>query len=261
MSVTGHRDVRHPDDFYETPAWCTRVVLAHLQRGNVLDPCCGAGAIGKVIADEWRGVQVFGTEINEGRAIQAREGITTRPGSVEHVFDAVYQNDYLALEDSSPKTPLIITNPPFKLALEFAQKAIKEADTVAFLLRLNWLASEARRAFHVANPADLVVLPRRPSFAQFLSCGGKPYSTPSVAKCTWKATLPPTADRPHKCPSCGGYVKASTTDSTEYAWFIWGKGRGGRYKVANEEVDWDQVKRELGVTDTALDEAAKVASL
>ena len=30
MSATGRSDVRDPDDFYETPAWCTDLILPHL---------------------------------------------------------------------------------------------------------------------------------------------------------------------------------------------------------------------------------------
>lgn len=267
MSVTGHRDVRHPDDFYETPAWCTRIVLQHLQRGTVLDPCCGAGAIGKVLAEEWPEQERYGIELNEGRAVAAREAQIIRAGTPLKHFDKVSNCDYLNTEvglgvHDGPlcKAPLIVTNPPFKLALEFAKKAIAEADTVAFLLRLNWLASEGRRAFHAENPSDLIVLPRRPSFAQFCSC----------TVCKWKATLPASAPRPPWCPECfesaGAHsvgkspIKVSTTDSTEYAWFIWGKGRGGRYKVANEEVDWDEVRRELERADAAIDAAEEAAS-
>lgn len=57
MSVTGHGaktgHVRHADDFYATPAWCTRAILEVLGRtmrstfcdtDAVMDPCCGDGA-------------------------------------------------------------------------------------------------------------------------------------------------------------------------------------------------------------------------
>lgn len=256
MSVTGHRDVRHPDDFYETPAWCVRALLPYLQRGDVLDPCCGNGAIGRVLAEEWSRFNRYGIEINEGRYLEAaastvlhkRDGVDV----VSRTFDNVTHEDYLALP-SVARIPLIVTNPPFKLALEFATKALKEADTVAFLLRLNWLASETRRKFHEANPCDLIVMPRRPSFAQFCSCGKSP-------NCGWKATLPASEPRPSHC-NCGGPIKVSTTDSTEYAWFVWGPGRGNRYEIAGNRfaIDWAQVKREVAIADKALDDAAEGA--
>jgi hypothetical protein len=267
MSVTGHRDVRHPDDFYETPAWCVRALLPYLQRGTVLDPCCGNGAIGRVLAEEWPEQERYGIEIDETRAGEAKASqILRADGTPMRAFDKVSNCDYLKTQvvDQLPNervvlkpAPLIITNPPFKLALEFATKAIKDADTVAFLLRLNWLASETRRAFHAANPSDLVIMPRRPSFAQFCSC----------TVCAWKATLPASAERPSWCPECiksaGGHsvgkspIKVSTTDSTEYAWFVWGPGRGGRYEIAGNRhpIDWAQVKRDLEVGAAAIDAA------
>jgi hypothetical protein len=259
MSVTGHRDVRHPDDFYETPAWCVRALLPYLQRGDVFDPCCGNGAIGRVLAEEWPELNRYGVEINEERFRQAEASqILRADGTPLRAFDNVFHGDYLE-QPITRRIPLIITNPPFKLALEFAQRAIKEADTVAFLLRLNWLASETRRAFHAANPCDLIVMPRRPSFAQFCSC----------TVCAWKATLPASAPRPQWCPECarsaGGHsvgkspIKVSTTDSTEYAWFVWGPGRGNYYEVAGNRhpIDWAQVKRDLEAGGKAIDDAAE----
>lgn len=54
MTATGRSDVRHPDDFYRTPAWLTRAVLPHLDlpaHSHVLDPACGDGAILDVVRE------------------------------------------------------------------------------------------------------------------------------------------------------------------------------------------------------------------
>lgn len=262
MSVTGHRDIRLQDDAYMTPAWCVRALLPYLKRGKVLEPCCGNGAIGKVLAEEWPEQERYGIEIDAGRTHQARAAQILRvDGTPLRAFDNVVEGDFLTNVSDSKRAPIIITNPPFKLALEFAKKAVGMADTVAFLLRLNWLASAERRPFHRAHPADIIVLPRRPSFAQFLNCGGRPRSpmgmAPALAPCVWKDVIESSAERPQSCPQCGGAVKASTTDSTEYAWFIWGEGRGGRYCIANEDftpaVDWSQVRGDMLEAEAALD--------
>src|SRR3954469_21806705 len=140
MSVTGHRDVRHPDDFYETPAWCVRALLPYLQRGKVVDPCCGNGAIGRVLAEVWPEQERYGIEIDAGRAKEAQDAqILRADGTPLCAFDRVARGDYLqlkvvhravdGLEGYVVPAPLIITNPPFKLALEFAQKALEEAET------------------------------------------------------------------------------------------------------------------------------------
>ena len=60
---------------------------------------------------------------------------------------------------------IIITNPPFKLAMEFLEKSLKEADVCIYLLRLGFLESKKRREFHQKNPpTNLIVLSERPSF-------------------------------------------------------------------------------------------------
>lgn len=62
---------------------------------------------------------------------------------------------------------LIISNPPYSLAEGFARRAlelVRPGGTVAFLLRLGWLASRSRVGFHRDHSCDVFVLPKRPSF-------------------------------------------------------------------------------------------------
>lgn len=228
MSVTGHRDVRLADDFYETPAWCTRLLMPHLQRGNVLDPCCGRGAIGQVVFETWGpNYELDGVEIDEGRAQAAREA---------GFFDRVATGDFLHPEGKIfSKGQLVITNPPFSLALEFAEKSVKVADTVAFLLRLGWLASAERADFHRRNPCDLIILPKRPSFAKFASCAGHKKRPSMPPPCDWNQAYLPNEPHPKVCPGCGCPTKVVTSDSADYAWFIWGPGRGGRIVHPTQE--------------------------
>ena len=56
--------------------------------------------------------------------------------------------DYLKVE-SYPGYRGIITNPPFKLATEFATKALSEVPYLALLLRTNFLESQDRLPFFV----------------------------------------------------------------------------------------------------------------
>ncbi len=222
MSTTGHRDIRLADDQYETPEWCVRLLLPHLQRGDVLEPCCGTGQIAKVIHETWNGSgdYINGFEIDPDRADAARDS---------GYFDNVNAGDFLEsqLILAQRRWPLVITNPPFSLALEFVKRSLEVADTVAMLLRLAWLSSQERNAFHREHPSDLIVLPKRPSFAKFVSCKAtEPIGNSDV--CAWQEALPPDALTPKACPVCGGKVKASTSDSADYGWFIWGPGRSGR---------------------------------
>ncbi len=154
MSFTGHNDVRHPDDFYATQAWCTRAILPHLGTPRVvLDPCCGDGAVLDVVREEWATVERWGIEIDNGRAIAS--GMDHRVAHRSALIDQRW-----------PACDLVLTNPPFGLAMEFVQRAIHECavGTVAMLLRLPWLASQKRAPWLRANTPSVYVLPRRPSF-------------------------------------------------------------------------------------------------
>lgn len=84
---------------------------------------------------------------------------------------------------------LIITNPPFSISFEFIQKSILEGKTVCYLQRVNWLGSQKRKDFWNENPPDkLFILSKRPQFLKELNIKSK-----------------------------------SSTDASEYAWFIWDK--------------------------------------
>lgn len=154
MSSTNRGGQRHPDDFYATPAWCTRAILPHVltsEARRVLDPACGEGAILDVVAGASRAM-VYGLEADPARAATARG----RGFDVE-CCDALTLPGWAA--------DVIVMNPPFSLALEFVQRALcQRGATVAALLRLAFLASQRRAAFWRAHPADVYVLPKRPSF-------------------------------------------------------------------------------------------------
>jgi len=221
LSATGRSDVRDPDDFYETPAWCVHAILPHLPSGGrVLDPGCGTGAILRAImaTPAFAHADLHGIELDADRAEQARGLFCgTRGHQVE-------TGDFFT--GSVDSANLVVANPPFSLAMEFVARSIAITKpyrgTVAMLLRLNWLASQERLAFHRANPSDVFILPRRPSFCASLRC---------KVKCGWHVLQKLDAPRAKECPACGGAVVVTTSDSTEYAWFVFGPGRGNRWSL------------------------------
>lgn len=164
MSVTGHTPgLRHPDDYYATPAWCTRAILPHLRprssfcdNDTVIDPCCGDGAILDVLAEAYPHARGLGIELNEGRhAIASAKG------------HAAIRGDALGPLPWASGIELVVMNPPFKLSMEFVERSLQEVQpggTVAVLLRLAWLASQKRAAWLRKNTPSVYVLPKRPSF-------------------------------------------------------------------------------------------------
>lgn len=187
MSSAGRSDVRQANDFYRTPSWVTEAILPHLPSGgDVCDAGCGDGAILAAIAATAPFVhsQLHGVEIDPALAAQAAMHLA------EPRRHHIYEGDFLR---HGLNYDLVVCNPPFSFAREFVEHALalvaSRRGTVAMLLRLAWMAGQARASFHTEHPSDVYVLSRRPSFTG------------------------------------GG------TDSADYAWFVWGPGRGGRWSV------------------------------
>jgi hypothetical protein len=59
---------------------------------------------------------------------------------------------------------VVITNPPYRQALDFVRWGRAHAPVTAMLLRLNFLGTAQRVAFLRDHPPDVFVIPDRPSF-------------------------------------------------------------------------------------------------
>lgn len=154
MSATCRGAKRHEADFYATPESAFKPLLPFIKAigAPVWEP-----AAGDLRLVDWmteNGIQASGSDLNKG-------------------YDFLHDPDAMAC---------IVTNPPFSLALEFCDHAVRHAPHVFMLLRLNFLASQKRRHWwNIHKPDALFVLSERPSFTD----DGK-------------------------------------TDATDYAWFYWG---------------------------------------
>ena len=183
MSATGRGAVRHPDDFYATPAWCIEALLrgCPLSSGRWLEPTAGDGAIAAEVLRhrhdvQWHLVESRAEELRVGGGLLSRMQRADFP--LEHV-DEVEIRDFLTMPAPVQRFDVALGNPPFSLALEVIQHALTMANAVCMLLRINFLASQKRADWMRKNTPSIYVLPKRPSFTS-----GK-------------------------------------TDATEYAWFLW----------------------------------------
>lgn len=159
MSATRLPRVRRAD-YYRTPAWCVRAIVPALDvhangLAGVIDPCAGDGAILEACGDEWEAPRV-GLELDAERAAAARaKGLE------------VETRDALGPDPWPVGARSIVLNPPYSQAESFVRRALEEVGAggcVAALLRLAWLEGLKRVAFHREHPANVYVLPRRPSF-------------------------------------------------------------------------------------------------
>lgn len=116
-------------DFFPTPPWATRALLTHvlwpawIQGCTVWEPAAGEGHMAEVLREFFS--TVVATDVFDyGRGYRI--------------------SDFLG-DPTSGGTDWVITNPPFKVALDFALRAMSEARVgVALLVRSAWLEGTGR---------------------------------------------------------------------------------------------------------------------
>ena len=121
--------IRHPNsargnDLYETPEVATLALLrAEPLPRTIWEPACGPGAIVRVLRDA-------------GHRVIATDLIDYRSPDQDHAG-----RDFLLERRAPDGVEMIVTNPPFKLAAQFAAHALSLCPRVAMLLRLTFLES------------------------------------------------------------------------------------------------------------------------
>jgi len=184
----------HADRGLDAYFTCPQAVYAllHIERGHlphrIWEPAAGQGAISRIL--QAQGHDVRSTDIVDYGWEGCRSGV-----------------DYLK---AAPVNGIegIITNPPFLLGVEFAEKALQEVGYLALLLRTNWLESQERLPFFREHPPTRVWISSR--------------RLPMMHRHGWD-----------------GKKAASNTC---YAWFIW---QDGRDRVPLDWFDWKEFSRPL----------------
>lgn len=122
---------READDFYPTPPEGTHRLLAvEGFTGNIWEPACGDGAISREL--EAAGHTVRSTDL------------------VDRGYGAARVDFLMEWADRADN---IVTNPPFKMAEEFARHALALADRkVALLCRLAWLEGLGHKELFTSTP-------------------------------------------------------------------------------------------------------------
>lgn len=135
---------RQKDDFYPTPPEATEALLNHESFvGPIWEPACGDGAISRVL--EARGYDVVSSDL-----------VDRRFGECRIDFLMEYQL----------RAPNIVTNPPFKLAVQFARHSLAlGARKVAMLLKIAFLEGVERATLFRDSPlARVHVFSKRVTF-------------------------------------------------------------------------------------------------
>lgn len=238
MSSTARGSKRVDADFYETPHWVTRrlvEVLSLPPSAFVYEPCVGDGAIIEAAPRDWRWI----TSDIRGPASERFSAL----------LSAGQLHDYAVVDATSPRSVLAqvhgrnldaaITNPPFSQAEQIARALLDTTSCpVALLQRINWLGGGrniARVGQRVAEPIhtnllgeqplpqpSTYVLPQRPSFGASRKCDRNKGGCGHVDFVGWRVWARLTVAARRTCPDCSRHgLKVTTSDSIEYAWFVW----------------------------------------
>lgn len=153
-------DDRPSTDFYPTPPEATVALMnfLNLPKDQVIwEPACGEGHMSKTV--ESLGYQVISTELNQ-----------TSYG----------ENGVDFLECEPRECSWIITNPPFKISIDFIKRCIELGKPFALLLKSQyWHAKNKTELFNHYKPKYVLPLNWRPDF-HFGSKGGSP-----TMECIW----------------------------------------------------------------------------
>lgn len=180
LSIVGssrNNGEREVDDFYPTPAYAVEELLKREKfTGSIWECACGDGAISSVL--EANGYLVMSTDL-----IDRGYG----KGGVNFLDEGMFSEN--KIEDN------IITNPPYKYALDFILQAKKlSRNKVAMFLKTVWLESESR-------------------YEMFQD---KEYPLKTVYQFSKRVTL-----------SKGG-IKMKNSGMIAYAWYVWDKEYKGK---------------------------------
>lgn len=160
------------NDYYATEPKAIELLLKEETFSkNIWEPACGEGHISKVL--EAKGHNVYSTDlVDRGYGVGGKDFLNT---------NGVFDGD-------------IITNPPYKYAKEFVEKALDSVppgNKVAMFLKLTFLEGQGRRDLFREKPLQVVYV----SSAR-LQCGKN-----------------------------GNFTGQSS--SVAYAWFVWRRGYPG----------------------------------
>lgn len=178
LAASNHsKGEREVNDYYATEPKAVELLLQKEKFSSIiLEPSCGEGHISRVLLDN-------------GYAVKSSDLIDRGFGEVKDFFEV----DEFCGD--------IITNPPYKVALDFVKHSldiIPEGSKVAMFLKLQFLEGKARKEFYKENPPKKIYV----------------------------------ASGRLNCAKNGKFEEFKSS-AVAYAWFVWEKGYQGSPKI-----DW-----------------------
>jgi hypothetical protein len=187
-AVMSQRHEAHDSlDFFPTPPWATRALCEWLRdNGEPMDaqiawePACGAGDMARPLAEYFK--TVHASDVND--------------------YGFGEQSDFLFPYSTAHLADWIITNPPFRLGQQFAERALVDAMAgVALLVRTAFLESADRfeGLYRQSPPSNILQFVERvPMFKGRLDRHGS--TATSYCWLVWRGV--PTSTRFHWIAPC-----------------------------------------------------------
>lgn len=140
MSTSRDRVV---DDYYATPRNAIEAILNEVElKGSILEPSAGEGHISVVLKERYPDSEIISTDLVH-RKDKFNVGIEGGIDFLNHEFNRIFDN--------------VITNPPFKLAKEFIEKALSISNNkVIMFAKIQLLEGKDRREMFSKFPPKYV---------------------------------------------------------------------------------------------------------
>lgn len=166
---------RQENDYYATDPKAMELLLNEETFSDYIwEPACGEGHLSKVL-------------VNHGFHVRSTDKIYRGYGEKQPLDFLEYEGNW---------NGDIITNPPYRYAKEFIEKALKiipDGHKVAMFLRIQFIEGKTRRAFFEQNPPRFIY----PSSSRLI------------------------------CAMNGDFEKYKKSTAVCYSWWVWYKGYHG----------------------------------
>lgn len=206
---------RKPSDFYPTPVDGTESIIPLIEAFSkvfeemhgrpirrIWEPACGDGRLARVL--EWHGYEVVSTDINP------------YPGYGQGGMDFLIEDPLITDGWDIGEIDMIVTNPPFKLSVEFIRRARRMTPWVIMLVKQNYYNAGSRYDFFQGEDRPTFFLPLTWRLAFLEEERGKS----PLMDCAWAAWTPEGAYydgccifEPLKRIAYPGYAKRGTLAS------------------------------------------------
>jgi hypothetical protein len=173
-------EAREQNDYYATHPKAVRVLLDNEEfNKQVWEPACGGGHMSDILKEY--GYEVRSTDL------------------IDRGYSDAEICDFLSATE--PFVGDIITNPPYKYAKEFVEKALElttDGSKIAMFFKLTFLEGQSRKELFTTNPPKVV------------------YVSSSRLGCAKNGEF-----------KIGKYGEPVIESAVAYAWFVWEKGFKG----------------------------------